>query len=425
METAQLDTSAITLDKEGSHEYAKVSYPIRYGRYSEIKFPEYLFQYNLNGEIKYIQGRTPSWPHPSEWLKRTVANDWVYYSSGGYSGVYDFFGEYYLPCLPYRSNAINEVNPFADASVRSALACWQALYGRIKGLTRKPVQGNIRQFLQRVAGNDAYILSKKSRRLHTIIDGQITVLPPDTRHVDYEVIPLIAADGCLYNCDFCRVKTGRDFKPRSQKEILQQITSLKEFYDRDLSNYCSVFLGQNDALNAGSDLIEFAAKTAYDRFEFERSHIKGSPRLYLFGSVDSLLRAPDRLFGVLNDLPYYTYINIGLESADPATIKMLGKPTPTEKVIEAFNKMLEINRNYETIEVTANFVIGEELPSTHVSSLYELTGRRLDHFYSKGAIYLSPLMNGKRISRRHLIRQFNKIKIQARLPTFLYLIQRL
>ncbi|MBW2310040.1 MAG: hypothetical protein JRF35_03065 [Deltaproteobacteria bacterium] len=68
METLELDPFTITIDKEGSREYAKVSYPIRYGCFSEIKSPEYVIQYNLNGEIKFIQGRTQSWPHPAEWL---------------------------------------------------------------------------------------------------------------------------------------------------------------------------------------------------------------------------------------------------------------------------------------------------------------------------------------------------------------------
>jgi len=240
METAQFDTSTITLDKEGSHEYAKVSYPIRYGRYSEIKSPEYLLQYNLNGEVKYIQGRTQSWPHPAEWLKRTVANDWVYCSSGGYSGVYDFFGEYYLPCPSYPSNAVTQVNPFKDASVQSGLVHWQALGARVKGLLAKPFPARIKNFLQLIGGNDPRSLDQKSRRLHAILHGAIPVLHPDTRHVDYEVIPLIVADGCLYHCGFCRVKTGEGFRPRSRKEILEQITSLKEFYGKDLGNYCSI-----------------------------------------------------------------------------------------------------------------------------------------------------------------------------------------
>jgi hypothetical protein len=87
--------------------------------------------------------------------------------------------------------------------------------------------------------------------------------------------------------------------------------------------------------------------------------------------------------------------------------------------------MLEINKTYEDIEVTANFLIGEGLPSSHIPSLYEVTGRGLDHFYSKGSIYLSPFLNDRRKSRRDLMKQFNKIKMQARLPVFLYLIQRL
>jgi len=338
--------------------------------------------------------------------------------------VYGFFGEYYMPYLSYQSNGIDGVKPFEDASVQSALTRWQALHARMKGLIRKPVQGNIKNFLQLIAGNDAGVLDQKSRRLHAIIGGRITVLPPDTRHVDYEIIPLIVADGCLYNCGFCRVKTGRYFRLRSRRDILGQILSLKGFYGRDLGNYCSVFLGQHDALHAGSDLIKFAAGSAYDIFGFERSYLEGC-RLFLFGSVDSLLRAPDKLFDSLNGLPYYTYINIGRESVDPATMEALEKPTPIGSVIEAFDKMLEVNRRYERIEVTANFLFGDELPSGHIPSLVELAGSRLDHFYSKGALYLSPLMDGRRKARGDLVRQFNRVKIQMRMPAFMYLIQRL
>jgi hypothetical protein len=424
METVQLDSFTITLDKEGSREYAKVSYPIRYGRFSEIRSPEYLLHYNLNGEIKCIQGRTQPWPDPSEWLKRTVANDWVYYSAGGYSGVYDFFGEYYMPYLSYQSNGIDGVNPFENASVQSGLSSWQGLPAIMKGLIGKPVRRNMRHFLQLIAGNDAHVLDRKSRRLHAIIGGRIPVLPPDTRHVDYEIIPLIVADGCLYNCGFCRVKTGRYFRLRSRQDILRQIRALKGFYGKDLGNYGSVFLGQHDALNAGRDLIEFAAGRAYDIFGFQGSYLKGC-RLFLFGSVDSLLRAPDTLFDSLNGLPYYTYINIGLESVDQATMEALEKPTPIGNVIEAFSKMLEVNRQYERIEVTANFLFGDELPSGHIPSLIELAGSRLGHSYNKGALYLSPLMDGRRKARGDLIRQFNRVKIQMRMPIFMYLIQRL
>lgn len=106
-------------------------------------------------------------------------------------------------------------------------------------------------------------------------------------------------------------------------------------------------------------------------------------------------------------------------------MEALEKPTRIGNVIEAFDKMLELNRRYERIEVTANFLFGDDLPLSHIPSLVELTGSRLDHFCGKGALYLSPLIDGRRKARGDLIRQFNKVKIRTRLPTFIYLIQRL
>src|SRR4030042_2473223 len=89
MESYPLDHLIITLNKEGSREFSKVSFPMRHGLFSEVRTPEFLFQFNLNGEIKFVQGLTRAWHHPAEWLKRTLGNDWVYYSAGDYKGIYD------------------------------------------------------------------------------------------------------------------------------------------------------------------------------------------------------------------------------------------------------------------------------------------------------------------------------------------------
>ena len=90
--------------------------------------------------------------------------------------------------------------------------------------------------------------------------------------------------------------------------------------------------------------------------------------------------------------------------------------------------MLAINRKYDRIEITANFVLGDDLPSDHVPALKELTRNSLDHYYGKGAIYLSPLIH-ERVrdhgKRKRLLKRFYEVKSLSRLPTFLYLIQRL
>jgi len=428
METYQFNDLIITLEKEGSREFSKVSFPVRYGRFSEIRTPEYIFQFNLNGEIKYIQGIGESWPHPAEWLKRTVGNDWVYYSAGDYKDIYDYFGEYYFPCLSYSSNSIIGDNPFGDDAVNSALKSWPLLQGKIKKLIQGAKPRGLKDFLARIIKkNDEETLRLRSDRLHHFIQGQVTVLPPDTRHVDYEVIPIVVADGCLYNCGFCRVKTGQDFAPRTLKNIIGQIKNLKRFYGKDLHNYNAIFLGQHDALSAGRELLELAAQKAYDILEFERSYLRGTC-LFLFGSVDSMIHSEEKLFESLNNLPFSTYINIGLESNDPATLEALKKPVSVEKVREAFTRILDVNRRYEKIEVTSNFVLGKDLPPGHLPSLLELTRDRLNLSPDKGAIYLSPLMEEgvrDKESKRELLRRFLKLKTQSRLPTFIYLIQRL
>ncbi len=422
METYQHDNFSITIKRRGANRFTKVSYPIRYGRFSEINTRDYIFQFNLNGEIKYIQDNKQRWQYPGEWLKRSVADEWTYYSAAGYGGTYSFIGEYYLPCFSQPKNAISRTYIFDQRVADHALSSFEKFSEKLKALSSGKMPREVKKFLKCVAENDLNTLKRKGREFHSIINGRITVLPPDSRHVDYEVIPVIVADGCLYNCGFCSIKTGKDFVLRSKKEIIKQIKNLKEFYKDDICNYNSIFLGMHDALNAGRELIEFSAENAYEIFKVEHSNMK-DPKLFLFGSVDSLLDASEDLFESINKMPFYTYINIGMESADSKTLALLKKPVSAKKVERSFDRMLDINKRYGNIEITANFVIGEGLSGAHFDSISNLTAGRLNHFFSKGGIYLSPLSCDR--STKDLQRKFVELKNISRLPTFVYLIQRL
>ena len=46
----------ISIEKEGPDKLVKQSFPLRFGKYSEIKTPDFEFCFNLNGEIKSIRG---------------------------------------------------------------------------------------------------------------------------------------------------------------------------------------------------------------------------------------------------------------------------------------------------------------------------------------------------------------------------------
>jgi hypothetical protein len=241
------------------------------------------------------------------------------------------------------------------------------------------------------------------------------------------VIPITIAQGCLLNCGFCRVKSGRGFKALTRSEIVEQMREVGALYGRDLRNYNAVFFGQHDALQAGTDLVLFAAEKAYELMEIEHSCMKG-PTLFLFGSPVSFVGAHEALFDGLSKLPFSTYINVGLEAADCATLSELKRPVSVELVQEAFSRMLDINRTYQQVEVTANFVFSEVSSPDHFASLMALTGSSLDPIRAKGAIYLSPIVDEAVITdarRRALVRRFQEVKAHNRLPTFLYLIQRL
>jgi hypothetical protein len=422
MKNYSINGLTITPEKQGADKYIKISYPFRFGKFSEIKSDNYTFQFNFNGEIKTIQGRGEGWLDASEWLKRSAGNDWAYFAAGGYTGAYDFTGEYYVPCLPYDSNGIFGHNRFNSPEVTHAFEAWHQLIDQLAGLNKADIPLHIKEFINRVLLMGPETLEQRGQQLHDIIDGRVSVLPPDTRHVEYDVIPLTIADGCLYNCGFCRVKTGNGFKRREKNDILNQIHALKRLYDKDILNYNSIFLGQHDALFAGTDIIEFAAQKAYDILMLQDSVIK-NPKLFLFGSVDSMMRADKSLFKMLNALPYETFINIGLESADPETLSQIEKPLTKEKVTRTFNQMMAINQTYNKVEISANFLYGADLPETHLPSILELTRNQLDHYYSKGTIYFSPLENIGSI--QEVKNKFAEFKTLCRLPVYIYLIQRL
>jgi len=415
----------ISVEKQGPDKRVKQTFPLRFGRYSEIRTPNFEFCFNLNGEIKSIRGLKQDWPHPAEQFKRTAGNDWVYYTVGdksGSDGIISWMGEYYLPCLPYSSNPVWEIKYFSNPVVMTAMGEWSQLFANLYMANEKGRYPHATALIQRILANDDQALHDRSKELNRIIGSRISVLPPDTRHVDYDVIPLNISDGCLYHCKFCCVKSDHAFQKRSKARIQEQISSLKAYFSADLINYHALFLGNHDALAAGGELICFAASEAYEAFGFRRRD-EQPPSLYLFGGVGSLLKSGPTLFEKLNQLPFYTYINIGFESVDPETLAGIGKPVKSEQVRLAFDKMLEINAACDRIEITGNFIAGDRLSPEHDNSLGDLLKHSGTAGLSKGAVYLSPLKDSPK--KRELLPRFYEIKKESRLPVFIYLIQRL
>lgn len=406
---------------QGAAIHTKVSYPQQYGIYAEVETAEAVMRFNPGGEIVYLRGKGRDWPHPQEWLKRTVGDDWVYYSTGGYSGVVEAIGEYYLPNTTYPTNSLLGGHPFELAAVARLLESWPSLLAAAAARLMPQAPAAIREFLALAAGCDPSVLRQRAEQLFAIIGGRVTVLPPDARHVDYDLVPLHISDGCLYKCRFCRVKSERPYRDRTWSEVERQIEDLRRWFGPNTVNYNSLFLGEHDALAADPELIIAAIVRAREVLGLAGSVMAGG-NVFLFGSVDSLLHAPPQLFAELDRLPCSVYINIGLESADQETLDKLGKPLAAARVVEAFHRMQEINGNFERIEMTANFVM-DEVAAGHIPAMLQLLCDGVPRRRPKGSIYLSPLRVGR--PSRSLVMDFYRLKTLSRLPTFLYIIQRL
>ena len=411
----------IHVAKRGSNHFLKASYPVRTGIYTEVRTDSSILHFNLNQEIIRAQGTGGDWPHPQEWLQRTAGNDWTYYSTGGYTGVFETTGEYYLPNLPYVTNNALGGSPLHNRAVAALVDSWlPSLLALQVDSGRLPTDASA--FLAAAIRNGPAHLARRARELFAIIGGRPSVLPPDTRHVDYRVIPLTVCRGCLYKCSFCRVKNDTAVTPLSRAEIDGQLDRLAAYFGDELANYNSVFLGEHDALLTDPELLCSTVEQAHLRLRLTDSWIAGS-NVFLFGSVGSLLRAPRDLFAELEALPGRIFINIGLESADQATLDQLGKPLTPAAVRQAFTALLEINESFPSIEITANFVIDDKLGKNHYNSLAALIGDGVGRTRDKGTIYLSPLRFDNP-SRARLF-TFYELKRRSRLPLFLYTIQRL
>lgn len=422
MERYQLEDMEIIFDCAGRDDWGKFSFPVWYGIPIKVNWRGYRVDFNLRGGLKRLTGKMSVWPDPQALLKRTDGNDFIYYGTTGYESSYDLIKNYYVPFNGIYDCAIFTENPLKGRHIRQALDAFDELVGEAGRHAASALCDRPRDFLNRVALRNRKTLAEEAEILHRIIGANLPVLPPDTIDVDYEVIPLIVAEGCACHCRFCLFKTAGEFRVRSRQNIAAQITAVKDFYGADLVNYNSIVLGQNDALAAGADLLSRTAEMAYDQLNLSASYHRGRPRLYLFGGVDSFLAADDSLFDGLERLPYLTSINIGLESPDQETLDRLGKSLQAEKVRESFRKMQEVNRCRRNIEVSCNFVIGGDLPFRHVEAIKTMLAEEKTA-RDKGVVYLSPLLGVSQ--RREVLKEFREIKMASPLPVFIYLAQRL
>lgn len=420
----ELEEFLIEVGKKGLAQPTKGDFPVRYGLWTQVTTPELTLELSLDGRLRYLTGRSSSWSNSSEYLKRTDGNDWVYYSLGEYADYYGIYGEYYLPCPSYVTNRPLGGEPFRREHVVEVLNKWPLTLSRLRARCRE-LPKEYEEFCRTLARSEPSALAADAKELHGILETTIPVLPPDARHVDYDVVPLIVADGCHYHCRFCCVKGGGRFSQRTRAQVDEQITRLRAWLGDRFGHYQGLFLGLQDALAADDDFLRWSLEQAFSRLGFEGQGIH--PQLFLFGSVGSLLRKEPAFFEWLDGSPWTTFINVGFEAADEQTLRALGKPLSAAEVERGFVRMNELNALHTNLEVTGNFVLWSEVGLAEEAML-RLMQRTVEQRRLRGSCYLSTLMRDglrPRANRRELLRRVYRLQRESPLPLYLYLIQRL
>ena len=413
------DGIRVRLGVVGAVRYLKASWPVRYGCFHEISTPAYIFQFSPEGVIRFMQGRPGTWYDHSDWFKRTAGGDWVYYSSGGYNGAISSMGEHYIPLFAYPSNNVIGEKRYPEERCQKGL---DALASTLEWADARAGEAPVAvgDFLRCIVHkNQPDFLGRLAHRFHHLTRGPLTVLPPDSRHVDYDILPVRLAEGCLYHCRFCGVKSPRPFAVGPQEDVADQVALLGDYFKGDLVNMGGVFLGEHDALAAGAMRVVAAAEACHALLEAGRG-LADTPSLFLFGSPDALVGVSDAEWATMARLPFKVWINTGIESLDEATLHFLGRPTSLALVTEAVRRADAVMRRHENISISLNMVTGDALPPTHDEALTRFVASRDVH---SAPIYLSPL---KSDSQRHAVMErLIALKRISRAPLFLYLLQRL
>lgn len=403
----------------GATRYLKASWPVRYGLFHELQTASYLFQFSPEGVIRFIQGRPGTWHDHADWFKRTAGGEWVYYSSGGYNRAFSAIGEHYIPVLSYPTNNVIGEKAYPYEKLEGALCALEELTERAESMAQG-APSDVTAFLGRVSRkNRKGTLESLARRFHALTHGVTTVLPPDSRHVDYDILPIRLAQGCLYHCRFCGVKSPQPFAVDTENHVKNQVAAMVDFFQGDLVNMGGVFLGEHDALAAGADKVVAAARSC-ETLIGGKGLMAEAPSLFLFGSPDALMGVTDDGWKSLSKLPFQVRINTGIESLDEPTLHYLGRPTPLSLVEDAVRVADDVMQRYDGVTVSLNMVTGTSLPPSHHETLARFAATRESR---NAPLYLSPLKAGS--ERKHVMSELTALKRASRSPLFLYLLQRL
>lgn len=169
-------------------------------------------------------------------------------------------------------------------------------------------------------------LDEEGRRFYQIYKP-ISILPPD----QYLALVLQPVEGCPYNkCSFCTFYRDRKFRFKTIDEFRKHVKYVINFVGKGILMRRKIFLADANALVTPMNMLKKYISIIYEYI----------PNIYISGLYSFM-----DYFTVRKDLDDFKWLRgmglkmvyIGLETGDESLLKILNKPGPPEKAVEAVN----------------------------------------------------------------------------------------
>ncbi|MBR0085804.1 MAG: B12-binding domain-containing radical SAM protein [Lachnospiraceae bacterium] len=135
--------------------------------------------------------------------------------------------------------------------------------------------------------------------------------------------------GCARNnCTFCSMYKSKDFRIRSEDEVIKDLREAQAMYGRHIAR---IFLADGDALIVRTGTLLNVLNAVRELFPYsERTTVYGAPK-------DVLLKSDEELKALRNAGMSIVYM--GAESGDPEILAHVRKGATREEIIEAGQKL--------------------------------------------------------------------------------------
>lgn len=210
----------------------------------------------------------------------------------------------------------NESNKIVDSA-----------YSLAADLSSKVDDPKLAEALEKVGTKNWNWLVEDSKKMHSIYNNSIPIIPPD----QYYSIYLQLTKGCAWNkCTFCKLYQDRQYSVKDLESFKDHVKRIKDFFGEGLHSRRGLFLGDANAINVDQKLLIDALDVVKNEFH-----------LPVYSFIDAFTTPKKKNLRHFEEMKRHglTRVYIGLESGSPKVLRLLNKLMNVSEILNLVNNL--------------------------------------------------------------------------------------